>query len=134
MSDFGLDETDVAWTLRHVHWFQAYWMLLAGLLMATVPRRRFGASYRFIVQTPGGQYIVAGAFITVGILLVWALVRDHRTMMARALFCGGLATGLFGVMLTVGALSSPTGVMGGPFALYVAAHMMYQSELLGKRR
>lgn len=134
MPDFGLDEDDVRWTLSRVHWGQTGFMLFVGTLLAVVPQSRFGNSYRFIVQAPGGQYNVSAVFLVVGLFMWWSLRRGNQRGMSRALFVAALANLFFGVSLGIGALFGPTGVIGAPYTLYVAWHMFTQSELLGRRR
>jgi hypothetical protein len=134
MPDFGLDEDDIRWTLGRVHRGQALFMLFIGTLLLIAPQSRFGPSYHFILQAPGGKYNFAVVFIAIGAFLCWAIPHHDRKMMTRGLFIGAMANLFLGVSLATGALLGPTGVLGAPYTLYVALHMFTQAELLGKRR
>lgn len=133
MARFDLSDTDVRWTLHTVYWLQASWMIVAGALLTLSPMRRFGNAYAFVFEVPGGQFLLGGIYLVVGISLIYAIVTEHQPGMARGLLVGGVLSIIFGAFLFVGTINGPTGVIGWLFCAYVGPHMLLQSVLLSKR-
>lgn len=133
MPNFNLADRDVKWTLAAVHWHQALWMIGAGLLLIASPPRRFGNAYEFVFSIPGGQLILGGIYLTVGLSLIYAIGTSHQKGMARGLFVGGALSMVFAAFLLAGTIGGPTGVVGWFFAVYLGAHMLLQSALLTKK-
>src|SRR5262245_10838768 len=134
MSRFDLERDDVDWTLYAVYWLQTGFLIMVGALLIAIPQRRFGGSFQFVLQTPGGKYLFGLLAIAVGVALIWALLRGNQVCMSRGLFVGGTTFGVFGLFLLTGAVFGPTGVLGSPAFFYIAGHMILQSVLLSKRR
>lgn len=134
MPEFEVDTDDMRSILRWVHWMQTAWMMIVGTALLVAPRERFGHSYAFIVETPGLQALLAVLYLTSGTVLMFSLIHDWPKPMAKAMRLGGFINWAFAVLLFLGALRGPTGVLGPLFPMYVGAHMLIQSVLLKRSR
>lgn len=131
---FGLHQVDVDQILIWVYKGQIAWLVMVGTVLALVPERRFGSSYQFLLGVDGGRYLLAGVNLACAGILTWALRRNNRKYMAGGMRVAGLTHWGVALLLGIGALSGPTGVLGWLYAFYVGSHMLTQSVLLTRRR
>lgn len=127
---FGLARDNIDRILEWVYWGQAGWLIFVGVLFAAAPARRFGPSWQFLVAIPGGLYVAAAINVALGLLLFWALRGRDRRVMAHGMRIAGFTHWGIALLLMIGALAGPTGVVGAAYSMYVGAHMLVQSALL----
>lgn len=105
------------------------WMFIVSLALSFSPINRYGHTWSVVVSVPGGPKWFAGAYLICGVVLGWALHQRRDKAMGWALLAGGMTNWFLGILLLLGAIVGPTGVLGAPFALYVGRHMLIHSAL-----
>lgn len=130
--DLTISTDDLRWTLHAVYWGQTAWMLMMGVYLIASPPRRYGNTFMFLLQIPHGDDILGTVFVLAGFGMLYALIRGSTRFLRIGLFVGGLLTWMFGFVLLLGAVVSPTGGLSSLFCLYVGGHMLVQRVLLSR--
>ena len=130
-----LDPERLRWVFDLVNWGQAAWMVGVGVLLVLAPSSRFATpSWQFIEYVDGGDNYAGVIYVIIGLMLLLSLATSRQGLMSYSLLVGGLFNWAMALFLISGALHGSTGALGGPFCLYVGAHMLLTSVMLTKRK